>query len=196
MSINPQEPIEQAVSELQKGRQHSSLREKFYDTLKNKYPNLHALYTTTSIVLVYSGFLGLVDLWASGEDMLAAPAPDYSNLQTALFPVFRKVGVLVLGLVMLYADDESFQELLVMRKTDLDKPYEEMNARERFFHNFETKYPNIASIYTLFAILLVWSGIWALIYAIPIQPFWRSLGSMILGILLLYLDDLKLDELG
>ncbi|MFE1746302.1 hypothetical protein [Coleofasciculus sp. H7-2] len=101
-----------------------------------------------------------------------------------------------LALTMLLLDDLSLKELLFMKKTPSEKAVEDMNSREKVFHYFKTKYSNLSTIYTLIAIIISWCGIWGLLWDIPMQPFWRSLLTIFLGFFLLYIDDLKLDEIG
>lgn len=101
----------------------------------------------------------------------------------------------MLGLTMLLLDDLSLKELLLMKKTPSEKDIKDMNLMEKVFHYFKIRYPNLSTIYTLMAIIISWCGIWGLLWDIPIQPFWRSLLTIFLGFFLLYIDDLKLEEL-
>jgi hypothetical protein len=189
--MDPKEPIESAILELQEGRSsRPTLRYRFFDTFKKKYSNLHALYVTTNVVAIWSGAVLISDSWARKVNLIAEPTVEFS-LEVAL----RHLSLLILGLIMLLLDDLSLQELILMKKTPLQKAVEDMNIREKFFYYFKTKYPNLAAMYTLIAIILAWSGIWGLLWSIPIQPFWRSLLTMSLGFFLLYIDDLKLDEI-
>jgi hypothetical protein len=121
---------------------------------------------------------------------MADPTPDFS-LEVAL----SHLSLLIIGLLMLLLDDLSLQELLLMKKTPSQKAVENMNSREKVFHYFNIRYPNLSTIYTLIAIILSWCGIWGMIWDIPMQPFWRSLLTIFLGFFLLYIDDLKLEEL-
>ncbi|AFZ12725.1 hypothetical protein Cri9333_1841 [Crinalium epipsammum PCC 9333] len=185
------EPIESAISELQEGRSsRPSRRQRFFDTLKHKYSNLHTLYVTTNVIAIWSGMILLSDSWARKANLIADLTPDFS-LEVAL----RHLSLLILGLLMLLLDDLSLQELLLMKKTPSQKAVEDMNSREKVFHYFKIRYPNLSTIYTLIAIILSWCGIWGLIWDIPMQPFWRSLLTIFLGLFLLYIDDLKLEEL-
>lgn len=99
------------------------------------------------------------------------------------------------GCLLLYADDKSLAELVLMKKTVPPENPRSMSRTERLFYNFKTRYPNLATIYTIFGIILSWCGTWGLLWDIPIQPFWRSLLTIFLGFFLLYIDDLKLDEI-
>ena len=186
---NPQEPIQSAVSELQ-GKTKTSVRQRFFDTLKNKYPNLHALYVTICIIGIWSGTVLISDSWAHGVNLLSEPASSFS-----MNAAMRHLGLLMLGLLMLLLDDLSLKELMFGRKTESEKPVEKMNRREKLFHDFKTQYPNLTTIYTLIAIILSWCGIWGLLWGIPVQPFWRSISTVVLGFSLLYIDDMQLDEL-
>lgn len=189
--MDPKEPIESAISELQEGRSsRPSVRQRFFDTLKHKHSNLHALYVTTSVVAIWSGAILILNSWANKANLMAEPTSEFS-----LEVVLRHFSLLILGLLMLLLDDLSLQELLLMKKTPSQKAVEEMNSREKVFHYFKIRYPNLSTIYTLIAIILSWTGIWGLLWDIPMQPFWRSLLTIFLGFFLLYMDDLKLDEL-
>jgi hypothetical protein len=189
--VNPKEPIESAISELQERRSsRPSLRQSFFDTFKKKYSNLHALYVTTNIVAIWSGVVLISDSWARKVNLVVELPPEFS-LEVAL----RHLSLLILGLFMLFLDDLCLNELILMKKTSSRKAIEDMNFREKFFHVFKIKYPNISTMYTLIAIILSWSGIWGLLWDIPMQPFWRSLLTIFLGLFLLYIDDLKLDEI-
>lgn len=169
---------------------HLSMRERFFNTLKNKYPNLHAIYVTMNIILIWSGFILIFDSWAQGTNLMVEPTPEI-----AIQVPIRHMCLLLLGIAMLLVDDSSLRELVLMRKSHSEKNLDEMDFREKFFHNFKTKYSNLATIYSLIGIVLVWTGMWGLTWDIPIQPLWRSLLTIVLGFLLLYLDDFKLDEI-
>ena len=167
-----------------------SWREKFFTALKTKYPNLHALYVTTNIIGIWSGAVLISDSWAQGINLMLEPTPEFS-----LTIFMRHWALLTLGLVLLLLDDSSLKELIFMKKTESEKPVEDMNTREKIFHSFKINYPNLSSIYNLLAIIISWCGIWGMLWGIPIQPFWRSLITIFLGFFLLYIDDLKLDEI-
>ncbi|OIP70027.1 MAG: hypothetical protein AUK43_10795 [Oscillatoriales cyanobacterium CG2_30_40_61] len=54
--IQPQKPIQAAIKDLQKSHSYpSNWRERFFDTLKKKYPNFHIFYVFFNIIamLVY-----------------------------------------------------------------------------------------------------------------------------------------------
>lgn len=187
-NMDPKEPIQSAVSELQKSS--PSRRERFFDTLKNKYPNLHTLYVTVNVIGIWSGAILISDSWALGKNLMSEPTPELS-IEVPL----RHLSLLMLGLTMLLLDDLSLKELLLMKKTPSEKDIKDMNLMEKVFHYFKIRYPNLSTIYTLMAIIISWCGIWGLLWDIPIQPFWRSLLTIFLGFFLLYIDDLKLEEL-
>lgn len=167
-----------------------SFREKFFNIFKTKYPNIHALFVTINIIGIWSGAVLISDSWAQGINLISEPIPEFS-----LIVFMRHWALLMLGLLLLLIDDLSLKELIFMKKTASEKPIELMNFRERIFHDFKTNHPNLSSIYTLLAIVISWCGIWGILWDIPIQPFWRSLATICLGFFLLYIDDLKLDEL-
>lgn len=169
---------------------NSSFRERFFDIFKTKYPNIHALFVTINIICIWSGAVLISDSWAQGINLITEPIAEFS-----LITLMRHWALLMFGLLLLLIDDLSLKELIFMKKTASEKPIKLMNVRERIFHEFKTNYPNLSSIYTLLAIVITWCGIWGILWDIPIQPFWRSLATICLGFFLLYIDDLKLDEL-
>jgi hypothetical protein len=143
----------------------------------------------TSIVAIWSGTWYLTDTWAQGADLLV-PAREIP------WEIPLRHGcLLLLGLSMLYIDDKSLQELVFMKKTAPAKDSQSMNVRERMFCSLKTRYPNLMTIYTIFGIIFSWCGTWGLLWDIPIAPLWRSLLTISLGFFLLYIDDLKLDEI-
>lgn len=186
--MEPQKPIISAVKQLQKGRR--SRRDAFLNELKSKYPNLHVLYVFINIITIWSGFFLIADAYVYKRNLLIEPTPAFS-LEVTL----RHLSLLILGMLLLLLDDLSLKELLFGTKTRLEKHPQDMNFREKLFDNFKTRYPNLSTIYSLIGIVLCWAGLWGAIMDLPIQPLWRSLLSPIIGFLLLYLDDLSLDEL-
>lgn len=62
---------------------------------------------------------------------------------------------------------------------------------------FKTDYPNVNTIIILFAIIMLWRGVWGLLdtYFFPGSPLFSHLASLALGALVLYLDDFKIDNL-
>ncbi len=167
-----------------------SWRERFFSLLKTKYPNLHTLYVTINIIAIWSGIVLVSDSWAHGINLMAESPPEIS-----LSVPIRHLSLLMFGLFLLLVDDLSLTELVLMKKTHIEKNIAEMNTREKIFHYFKTKHPNLSTIYTLLAIIVSWCGIWGLLWDIPIQPFWRSILTIVLGLFLLYIDDFKLDEI-
>lgn len=176
-----------AVSDTQTAS--NSQREQFFNTLKQEYPNLHALYLMVCITCVWSGIWYLADTWAQGGN-LVVPATAFAS------EIFLRHAVLLLiGLLMLYMDDKSLQELILMKKTEAVEKPDFAGPLERIFCYLKRHYPNAVTIYTLFGIILAWCGTWGLILDIPVNPFWRSLATIAIGFILLYIDDFKLDEL-
>lgn len=186
--MNANNNLESSVSQLQE--KQPSIRERFFNKLKTEHPNLHALYVTTNVILIWSGFILIFDSWAQGTNLMAEPTPEI-----AIQVPIRHLCLLLLGLAMLLLDDLSLYDLVMMRKTHSEKNLEEMDLREKFFHNFKTQYPNLATIYTLMGVIITWTGLWGLTWDIPVQPLWRSLLTIVIGFLLLYLDDFRLDEI-
>lgn len=190
-NIQPQKPIQAAIEDLQKTSSRSfSIRQRFFDTLKKKYPNFHTFYVFFNIVATWAGSFTIIDSWAVGLNLLQAPTP-----KVAPEILLRYISVLLLGLIMLLLDDLSLKELLFGRKTPSEKPVKAMNFREKLFHNFKNNYPNLATIYTLIAILLCWGGLFGFFYNISIQPFVRTILLLFGGLFFLYIDDMKLDEI-
>ena len=189
-NMQPQKPVQAAIEDLQKRRPRRYARQRFFDTFKEKYPNLHTFYVFFNILAIWTGAFTISESWAGGINVLEAPAPAYEPQS-----ILRFLSLLALGLTMLLLDDLSLKELLFGRKTPSEKPIEAMNFREKVFHTFKTKYPSLSTIYTLFAIILCWCGVWGSFYKIPVQPFLRAVISVFGGFFLLYIDDLKLEEL-
>ncbi|MEG4119463.1 hypothetical protein QUA43_18580 [Microcoleus sp. N9_B4] len=190
-NMQPQRPVQAAVEDLQKKRpRRSGRRERFFDYLKEKYPNFHIFYVFFNIIAIWTGSFTILDSWAGGENLLETRAPEFSTEV-----ILHYLSLLALGMIMLLLDDLSLKELLFGRKTPSEKPFEAMNFREKVFHKFKNKYPSLSTIYTLIAIILCWCGVWGFFYKIPMQPFLRAVLSVFGGFFLLYIDDLKLDEL-
>lgn len=190
--IQPQKPIQAAIEDLQKSHFHSSSwRKKFFDTLNEKYPNFHICYVFFNIIAIWSGAFTILDSWVDGVNVLAAPAPEFS-----LAGLLRYLSLLAIGLIVLLLDDLSLKELLLGSKTTSEKTFDVMNFRDKVFHVFKTKYPNLSTIYTLIAIILCWCGMLGFFGKIPMQPFSLAVISVFGGFFLLYIDDMKLDELG
>ncbi len=189
--MQPQKPVQAAIEDLQK--KHSrpfNRRQIFFNTFKKKYPNFHTFYVFFNILAMWTGSFTIFESWANGINLLEALAP-----KVPPEVILRFLSLLLLGLIMLLLDDLSLKELLFGRKTPSEKPFDAMNFREKIFHQFKNKYPNFSTIYTLIAIILCWCGVWGFFYTIPIQPFLRAVLSVFGGLFLLYIDDMKLDEL-
>lgn len=186
--MNLKKPIQLAVSKLQKSSPNR--RNRFFNTLNNKYPNLYALYVTISAIGIWSGAILILDSWALGKNLMLEPTPELF-IEVPL----RHLCLLMLGLTMLHLDDPSLKELLLIKKTFSEKDIKDMNFMEKAFHYFKARYPNLSAIYTRMAIIISWSAIWGLLADIPMQPFWRSLLTIFFGYFLLYLDDPKMDQL-
>lgn len=190
-NMQPQKPVQSAIEDLQKKRpRRSSRRRRFFDALKEKYPNIHTFYVFFNILAIWTGAFTIFESWAMGINLLKEPAPEFLALA-----LLRYLSLLALGLTMLLLDDLSLKELLFGRKTPSEKPFEAMNFREKLFHTFKNKYASLSTIYTLIAIILCWCGVWGSFYRIPMPPLWRSIISVFGGFFLLYVDDMKLDEL-
>ncbi|MBE9200762.1 hypothetical protein IQ233_16855 [Nodularia sp. LEGE 06071] len=189
--MQPQKPIQAAIEDLQKSHSHpSSKRQKFFAYLKQKHPNFHIFYVFFNIIAIWNGFFNIFGSWADGVNLLEAPAPEFS-----LPSVLRYLSLLAIGLIMLLLDDLSLKELLFGRKTTSEKPFKVMNYREKLFHIFKNRYPNLSTIYTLIGIVFCWCGMIGLLNKIPMPPFLLALISVFGGFFFLYIDDMKLDEL-
>ncbi|MEG4005434.1 hypothetical protein QUA41_01760 [Microcoleus sp. Pol11C1] len=189
--MQPQKPVQAAVEDLQKRHsRRSGRRDRFFKNLKEKHPNFHTFYVFINIIAIWTGAFTIFDSWAVGENLLEAPAPEFY-----LESILRFLSLLAVGLIMLLLDDLSLKELLFGRTTPSEKAFEAMNFREKVFHKFKNKYPSLSTIYTLIAIILCWCGVWGCFYKVPLQPFLRAVLSVFGGFFLLYIDDMKLDEL-
>ena len=90
-----------------------------------------------------------------------------------------------------------------------NKGFRLMIMRKMFFDKLKNKYPNLHIFYVFFNVTAVWAGFfilfdsWAVgtnLLAEPIPKFvpeilWRYLNILIIGLILLLLDDLSLKEL-
>ncbi len=61
----------------------------------------------------------------------------------------------------------------------------------------KTKYPSLNTLVIIFAIIMVWRGVWGLLdtFLFPGWPVISYIVSILLGALLLYLDNFSLDDL-
>jgi len=66
------------------------------------------------------------------------------------------------------------------------------------FKKFIEKYPLLDSIIVAIAIIMLWRGVWGLmdLYLFPNQPWLSYTIGGVIGLLLLFLDDFKLTEIG
>lgn len=164
-------------------------RERFFSHLKRYHPNVYAIYLMVSVVGIWSGSWYLADTWASGRPLLAS-APVVAPAVAAKY-----LCLLLLGLTMLYIDDHSLDELVLMKTSRLKpigRPRKGPLARAIVY--CKRYYPNYVAVYTYIGIILSWCGTWGLLWDIPLHPFWRSWMTIVLGFLMLYIDDLKLTE--
>jgi hypothetical protein len=62
---------------------------------------------------------------------------------------------------------------------------------------FKKKYPNLNAIVIVIAVVLVWRSVWSLVdlYLFPTNPLYSYLIGGIIGIIILLIDDMRLDEL-
>lgn len=182
------QPTKKPVSPRRK-RSRLNRREQFFWRLKHDHCNLYALYLMVSIVSIWSGCWYLGDTWAQGQDLLAPTAVVGWDV------VLRHGCLLMLGLFMLYVDDQSLQELVLMKACAETNSGDHAKGSNTPLKTFKRRYPNLAAIYTYLGIIASWCGTWGLLWDIPIQPCWRSLLTISLGFLLLYIDDFKLTEI-
>ena len=166
-----------------------SLRERFFYALKHRHPNLHTLYLSFSVIGIWSGLWYIFDTWALGLPVMSEANP----LNMAV--VLRHLGLLLGGLFLLYIDGGSLTELVVMGKTDPEESDQPSGLLSRFFLAFKTKLPTAATVYAMTGIIGMWCGLWGLMWDVPINPFWRSVATVVGGFFLLWIDDLKIDEL-
>jgi len=93
----------------QKSSVNVSLRSQFFATFKTKYPNIHALYVTINIIGIWSGAVLISDSWAQGINLMVEPIPKFS------FVTFmHHWALLMLGLFLLFLDDLSVKELILL----------------------------------------------------------------------------------
>jgi nitric oxide reductase large subunit len=61
----------------------------------------------------------------------------------------------------------------------------------------KASYPNANVIVIILAIIMLWRGVWGLLdtYFFPGSPTFSHLTCMVLGALILYIDDFKIDNL-
>ncbi len=62
---------------------------------------------------------------------------------------------------------------------------------------FKADHPNANTIVIVVGIIMLWRGVWGLLdqYLFPGSPTLSSIVSILLGVLVLYLDDFKMDNL-
>lgn len=62
---------------------------------------------------------------------------------------------------------------------------------------FKTRHPSANVFFIIFAIIMVWRGIWGLldIYFFPGSPTFSHLTCLLIGAAILYLDDFRIDNL-
>lgn len=68
-----------------------------------------------------------------------------------------------------------------------------MNVIQRI----KKKFPNFNSLVVVIGVVLVWRGIWHIadMYLLPDNDLYSSIAGIIIGIMLLLVDDLRLNEL-
>jgi len=62
---------------------------------------------------------------------------------------------------------------------------------------FKKRHPHIHVLATVILVIMVWRGVWGLLdtYLFPGDALMSDIASVIIGVLLLYLNDFSLDEL-
>ena len=105
-------------------------------------------------------------------------------MQDPLIPL-RHIAVAVMGLTLLSLEDASLQVLITMKTS---AALEASDDRRALFHYVQNHFPHLASLYTIVGIALCWCGTWGLVVDIPLQPWLRSLLTLSLGLLMLYID--------
>ena len=73
----------------------------------------------------------------------------------------------------------------------------ETGAEQKTVSRLKELHPTINALIVVFAIIMVWRGVWALldIYLFPGSPTFSALLSIALGAFVLYLDDFSLNDL-
>ncbi len=64
-------------------------------------------------------------------------------------------------------------------------------------HELKQQHPNLNAIIIVLGIIMLWRGVWGLLdlYLFPGSPTLSYLITILLGVLLLYLDDFSMDNL-
>ncbi len=67
----------------------------------------------------------------------------------------------------------------------------------RVSKSFKKKYPVANTFIAATAVIAVWRGLWGLmdLYLLPDNPTWSFVVSIVLGVIILLVDDFRLDEL-
>ncbi len=76
------------------------------------------------------------------------------------------------------------------------KIFEQIKTSPRL-QEFKTAYPTGNVLVIIFAIIMIWRGLWGLLdlYFFPGSPAFSHLACFLIGAAVLYLDDFRLDNL-
>ncbi|MEO0373774.1 MAG: hypothetical protein AAF329_03935 [Cyanobacteria bacterium P01_A01_bin.17] len=140
---------------------------------------LYAIYHLLSLVFIWSAVWFFADTWATGENLTAV-----SGLQSLWIPL-RHLALATVGLTLLSLEDTSLQVLVTMKTPPA---LSSADNRKALFSGLQQRFPHLASLYTIVGIALCWCGTWGLVLDIPIRPWLRSLLTLTLGLLMLYID--------
>lgn len=147
--------------------------------LFSKFKPLYAIYHLLSLVFIWSAIWFFADSWATGQALTTT-----LEMQDPLIPL-RHLAVAVMGLTLLSLEDTSLQVLVTMKTPPA---FEVSDYRQALFNYVQNHFPHLASMYTIVGIALCWCGTWGLVLDIPLQPWLRSLLTLSLGLLMLYID--------
>ncbi|PZD75360.1 hypothetical protein C1752_00232 [Acaryochloris thomasi RCC1774] len=140
---------------------------------------LYAVYHLFSLVFIWSAIWCFADAWAAGQDLTVT-----IELQSAWTPL-RHLVLLIVGLTLLSLEDASLQVLVTMKTPQNSTS---ADSRQALFNFLRQHFPHLASLYTILGIALCWCGTWGLVLDIPVRAWLRSLLTLILGLLMLYID--------
>ena len=144
-----------------------------------QFQPLYALYHLLSLVFIWSAIWCFADGWATGQDLTTV-----LEMQAPLVPL-RHLAIAIMGLTLLSLEDTSLQVLITMKTSPV---LDASDSRQALFNYVQNHFPHLASMYTIVGIALCWCGTWGLVSDIPLQPWLRSLLTLSLGLLMLYID--------
>ena len=140
----------------------------------------YAIYHLLSLVFIWSAIWFFADTWAMGQNLVTGVEPPPIGIP------LRHLALAVSGLTLLSLKDPSLQVLITMKTPPV--PETASDHRQALCDSVRRDFPHLASMYTIFGIVLCWCGTWGLVLDIPMQPGLRSLLTLGLGLLMLFID--------